>query len=64
MSKQKILKDPVMFSMLMESEQKNRVNRSRWHQSKEEGRNISLTEFMRRIIDIHCPPENSQMKLM
>lgn len=54
--------DPKRISLLISGKMKKRIERQALYQSSEEGRKIPLTEFLRRIIDIVCPPEETSMR--
>lgn len=54
--------DPKRISLLVSAKTKARLERQALYQSGEEGKMIPLTAFLRRIIDVACPPEETTMK--
>jgi hypothetical protein len=62
MGRKRTLKQAVRFSFIGEQEEKDRIERQRWYQSQIEGRYISFSEFMRRMINVCCPKEQTEIK--
>ena len=63
MSKKKEIIDPQRISLLVSGKTKLRLQKNVLMQSQEEKRQIPLTEFLRRMIDLYCPEEKSQMEV-